>query len=320
MTPQLAERLKIHEEDAAEAIAPRQRLFAVAGAVPAVRPVSDVGGSTHAEERSTPALARESLRRRLLALADVMSAMVALVVVLNVLGRDHAMLSAFACMPLLIIPFKIVGLYDHDELRLVHSTLDEAPMLAQLTGLFALGVTIFQPVVLEGALGGAQIAALWFVAFMAIVTGRMLARYAASRLSPAERCLVIGDIALARQIRAKLASSQAPATVVATLPLAGEDVDALADPESIRHVVRELNVDRIVIAPTTTDGQSVVGLIRLAKSVGVHVSVLPRMFEGRWNDMENRSRGIGIGFRFNLRCRLLNGAIVFFLDMANLFF
>ena len=36
---------------------------------------------------------------------------------------------------------------------------------------------------------------------------------------------------------------------------------------------------RIIIAPTTTDTRHVVDLIRVAKSIGVRVSVLPRMFE-----------------------------------------
>jgi hypothetical protein len=40
---------------------------------------------------------------------------------------------------------------------------------------------------------------------------------------------------------------------VATLPLADDDVASLLDPESMRHIVDELQVHRIVIAPTTTD-------------------------------------------------------------------
>jgi hypothetical protein len=47
-------------------------------------------------------------------------------------------------MPLVIVPFKIAGLYDRDDLRLVHSTLDEVPRAHALTALFALGVTILQ--------------------------------------------------------------------------------------------------------------------------------------------------------------------------------
>ena len=110
----------------------------------------------------------------------------------------------------------------------------------------------------------------------------MLARAVAGRTSPVERCLVIGEAGRVDRIREKLAASQARAVVIASLPLAGEDVtddDWVDGPENIRHVVRELNVHRIIIAPATTDTSGVVELIRIAKAVGVRVSVLPRMFE-----------------------------------------
>ena len=104
----------------------------------------------------------------------------------------------------------------------------------------------------------------------------------AGRTSPLERCLVIGEAAQAGRIRDKLASSQARAEVVASVPLASEDVTAadwVAFPTMMRRVVRQLDVHRIIIAPTTTDTRHVVDLIRAAKSIGVRVSVLPRMFE-----------------------------------------
>jgi hypothetical protein len=47
--------------------------------------------------------------------------------------------------------FKIAGLYDRDQMRLVRSTLDEAPVLGQLVGLYVLGLTILQPVLIEGS-------------------------------------------------------------------------------------------------------------------------------------------------------------------------
>ena len=43
--------------------------------------------------------------------------------------------------------------------------------------------------------------------------------------------------------------------------------------------MRELHVDRIIVAPTTTETRGVVELIRIAKAIGVRVSVLPRMLE-----------------------------------------
>src|SRR6202012_6059934 len=50
-------------------------------------------------------------------------------------------------------------------------------------------------------------------------------------------------------------------------------------PEVLRRVVAERDVHRIIIAPDAADTRPVVDMIRVAKSVGVRVSVLPRMFE-----------------------------------------
>jgi exopolysaccharide biosynthesis polyprenyl glycosylphosphotransferase len=222
---------------------------------------------------------RESLRRRLLGVADVISATLALVLVLTLLGDDQVGFATLAGMPLVIVLFKVAGLYDRDQLRLVHSTLDEAPLLVQLTGLYALSVTILQPLLLEGRLGRDQIAALWVVSFLAIVGGRMVARWLAGHAIPLERCLVIGAQERAERIREKLTASRARATVVATLPLADDDIASLHDPLSMRHIAAELQVHRIVIAPTATDTADVVELIRVAKAAGVRVSVLPRMLE-----------------------------------------
>jgi exopolysaccharide biosynthesis polyprenyl glycosylphosphotransferase len=225
---------------------------------------------------------RASLNRRLLALGDVAAASVALVVLLNVFGQRRVAALAFAGIALLLFLFKVSGLYDRDELRLVHSTLDEVPLLVQLTGLFALGLAILQSIVLMGSLSAARIAAVWIASFCAIACGRIVVRAMAGSTSPVERCLVIGDMVHAGRIREKLASSRARAEVVASLPLVSEDVPA-ADWVGIRKIMRrvvsELDVHRIIIAPTTTDTMHVVDLIRVATSVGVRVSVLPRIFE-----------------------------------------
>jgi exopolysaccharide biosynthesis polyprenyl glycosylphosphotransferase len=282
MTPQLAARLRIHEPDVAQPLATRDGLFAP----PAPAPLRRLA-RLELDEDGLPSLwRREALHRRLLGIADGVAAVVALLVVLNLLGDDHTALAAMASAPLVIVLFKIAGLYERDDVRLVHSTLDEAPLLLQLTGLFALCVTILQPIVLEGGLGGAQIAALWLVSFAAIVGGRMLARGLAGRLAPTERCLVIGETALAERVRERLGSSRARAEVVASLPLAVEQAEDLSSTENMRHLVAELRVHRIILAPTATDSSDVTELIRVAKAVGVRVSVLPRMFEAVGTSVE----------------------------------
>jgi exopolysaccharide biosynthesis polyprenyl glycosylphosphotransferase len=277
MTPQLAAKLRIHEHETAEA------LYAAPGAgqggsliplpLSRQRPVDD------ADNALPSLLRRESLDRRLLGAFDVLAATVALALVLAVLGRNQPGIAAVAGMPLIVVLFKVAGLYDRDRMRILGSTLDEAPMLLQLTGIYALGVTILGPLLLDQALHGGQIAALWLGSFAAVMAGRMLARSLSGRVSAAERCLVIGEPERAERVRHKLISSRARATVVATLPLHGDDIDYVGSPESLRRLAVELKIHRIIIAPTTAEAGGVIELIRIAKAAGVRVSVLPRMLE-----------------------------------------
>jgi exopolysaccharide biosynthesis polyprenyl glycosylphosphotransferase len=270
MTPQLAAKLTIHEPYAVGVS--ESTLVAFPGS-----PVALLDG---AERALPPLLRREALRRRLLSTADVLAALLASWSVLAIFGSDQPGVAMILGMPLIVVLFKIAGLYDRDQLRTVPSTLDEAPILAQLTGLYTLVVAILQSFIIVGGLaGGSQIAALWAGTFLATLGGRMLARWIAGRASPVERCLVIGDRELAARIRAKLASSGARSTVAATLPLEGDDVEHLSGTASLRRIVLDLRIDRIVIAPTTADAGEVTDLIRIAKACGVRVSVLPRMLE-----------------------------------------
>ena len=185
MTPQVATRLRIHETPSAgEARSRRRRASTPLGASPHLGPHAGVV-QLEGDAGAPPALLwREALRRRMLAIADMAAASAALVVVLDLLGQDHVAIAAIAGMPLVPFLFKVAGLYDRDQMRIVHSTLDEVPALLQLTGLYALGVTILHSVALTGTLGGDQIAALWIGSFAAIMAGRMAARSAAGHLSP----------------------------------------------------------------------------------------------------------------------------------------
>ena len=215
----------------------------------------------------------------MLAGADVIAATFALLFVVVGTGSENPGLVVLAGTPLVVVLFKVAGLYDRDHMRLAHSTLDEVPALVQLTGLFTLGATIGAPALTSGGLSAAQTGALWVLSFLMTAAGRALARSVARRVSPVERCLVIGDTATADRIAEKIASSHARACVIATLPLAEDDFGGWSHPESLRHLVRTHAVDRVIIAPRTTDGHGVAELIRAAKATTVRVSVLPRMFE-----------------------------------------
>ncbi len=221
---------------------------------------------------------REGLYRRYLAATDCLAAVVAVVLVASI-WNQQLVLTSLLVGPLVVLMHKLAGLYDRDELVLKRSTLDEVPAILQVTGVFALVVTVLGPLLTGGDLGNWQIATLWASVFGLTVGGRITARRAAARVAAVERCLVIGDISHATRVREKLQSSGVQAEVVATLPLAGDDARAIGGPEQVRRIVGELDIHRVIIAPVSTDSSAVVELIRIAKAVGVRVSVLPRMFE-----------------------------------------
>jgi exopolysaccharide biosynthesis polyprenyl glycosylphosphotransferase len=276
MSPTATARVKLQES---EPVPVPRLLTVIDGVDPLV--VGDAGAMDgHAESASL--VWREAIGRRLLGIADVAAVSMALLVVLGGVHLRYGLLTLPIGIVLALVLFKVGGLYDRDDLRVVHSTLDEAPTLVQLTGLYALGVGISISMLPSHEIRAGQIALLWVISFAAVFGGRMIARAAAGRAAPAERCLVIGDADRADRVRQKLATSRARADVVAALPLLGHEIDDrdwMAMPQLLRRVVHDLNVHRIIIAPTTADTTDVVNLIRTAKAVGVRVSVLPRMFE-----------------------------------------
>ncbi len=277
MTPPVTAELMVQEQGAVDS-EPRMHRSPSRIRAPVTRAPRRFGLIEGAQPLASPRRS-ESLQRRLLATADVLAATAAIWIVLSVLGEDQPGTALAAVMPMVILVFKVAGLYDRDQLRLVNSTLDEAPMLLQLTGIYVLVVTILQSAVVEGNLGGGQIAALWLASFMAIIGARMFARWLGRLTTPVERCLVIGERRQADRIREKIASSRARASVVATFPFEGSDQMDRLDAESVRGIVVDLKVQRIIIAPTSTDAGGVAQLIRIAKAAGAQVSVLPRMLE-----------------------------------------
>jgi exopolysaccharide biosynthesis polyprenyl glycosylphosphotransferase len=282
MTPTAATKIKLQESEAVTELVAAPPVWPAIDRVDPL-PLADIGAmAMDGQAESASLVWRESIRRRLLGIADVVAASLALLVVLGGLRVSSGLLTLPIGIVMVLGLFKVGGLYDRDDLRVVHSTLDETPTLVQLTGLFALGVGITISILPSRELRTGQIALLWAISFAAIFAGRMLARGVAGRTAPAERCLVIGETERVDRVRQKLAASRTRAHVVAALPMLSHDVedpDWVAMPQLLRRVVRNLNVHRIIIAPSTTDTNGVVNLIRTAKAVGVRVSVLPRMFE-----------------------------------------
>src|SRR3954452_15175710 len=120
---------------------------------------------------------RDGLYRRTLALADALAAFAALtLVVVWDAGADFDPWVLLAG-PIAVLVSKVGGLYERDELVLKKTTLDEAPALLQISGLFSLVVFLVQNKLVHADLTPDIVFALWMTTFATLLAGRMLARY-----------------------------------------------------------------------------------------------------------------------------------------------
>ena len=261
----------------------QRRLFEGAPAEPQP-PVAPAGeledASDFIAERSASVVGRDRRYRRLLAAADVGATVGALVVCLPLLGRgDSPPLTLLLGLPLVIVIAKLLGLYDRDELVMRKSTLDEAPGLFQVSTLFSLVLWIGEAPLKLGDLGGDQVLVTWASLFFALLGGRLLARALARRTTTPERCLLLGDAVMCEQARAKIEGSTVIHVEVVdeiTSARIGEEEVPVA---KLARLAVEQDVERVIIAPRSTDHGDVLNLVRAVKSLGLNVSVLPRLLE-----------------------------------------
>ena len=256
-------------------VAPRpRRLSSITGPRPA--PSRRPDGIREGKAVS-PVYLREGLYRRALAIADSAAALVALSLI--VVWDAGALFEPWVllAMPVVVLVSKIGGLYDRDELVLKKTTLDEAPSLLEIAGLFALIVFLGQNWFVHAAMTPTLVAELWLATFATLFLGRVAARLIAARIAPLERCLVVGDADAIHTVRNKLGGAGVNATVVASVrigPLAPR-----IDVQRFRALVRDNEVHRVIIAPVTSNSCDTLDLVRVAKSAGISVSLLPRLFE-----------------------------------------
>jgi len=244
-------------------------------------------------------LRRNALYRRSLATADVIAAVVALVMAVQVLGDDTLKPTLFVALPLVVLVSKAIGLYDRDENLLHRTTLDEVPALFQMTTLYTLLIWITQGLFISGNLSSNQVLGVWGLLFLTMAVGRATARLLLRRIAPVERCIVLGDATSAETIGRKIDGCPViNATVLGRAALQDGDSDdsgaglpLLGDLSGLPVLLECHEIERVIIAPISADPDELLDAIRLVKSLGVKVSLLPRVFEAvgstvRFDDIE----------------------------------
>ncbi len=241
----------------------------------APEPILEVESATREVE------ARDRLYRRVLAYADVFSAAFALILCTSVLGDDSLRLATFLALPLIVLVSKIQGLYDRDELLVRKTTMDEAPQLFQLATLYALVLWILDDQLIAGELGDKQVLVLWAALFTFALLGRRLARSIVGRFAPVERCLFIGDAAAYQRLGSQLDDEDVKAELVGRMSLqrTTRRGDRGATAQELRELISWTGAHRIIIEPHALPSEEMLDFVRAAKSVGVRVSLVPRVLD-----------------------------------------
>jgi exopolysaccharide biosynthesis polyprenyl glycosylphosphotransferase len=232
---------------------------------------------------------RDFLIRRMLLTADMVALVAALLVASQADSRaDEAdfVLVGLASLPVWAVLFQLYGLYHRGMKRVSHTAVDDLPSLfhAVLVG------SLLMWLLYKVALPADQLVFIETVAFAAVtmvgvLASRSLVRQIATRRLGRERTLLIGAETaiepILRKIRihpeyglepvGRLAAGTNGHTSVG-LPVLG----ALDDFEQ---VAAEQRVERIIVSHTGLAESTLLELLRLAKPLGVKVSVLPQMFD-----------------------------------------
>jgi exopolysaccharide biosynthesis polyprenyl glycosylphosphotransferase len=213
---------------------------------------------------------RERAYRRALAVADGSAAAGSVLLALAVIGGYGVRLSFLIVVPLIVVVAKLQGLYDHDELVIRKSTLDEFPRLLNLATLIALLIWLAHHYVVIGAPSTLLLLALWGLLITTLFTLRFIARDLAARFSSVERCLVVGSPELHRRLEGKLEGELHVALIGwVSLEEVAQDLGAL------HSLTVELSVHRIIISTAGADAEFTMDLVRGAKATGARVSILP---------------------------------------------
>ncbi|MDQ6744754.1 MAG: exopolysaccharide biosynthesis polyprenyl glycosylphosphotransferase [Actinomycetota bacterium] len=283
--------------------------------------------------------ARDAIFRRLLIVADLLGVLGALLLV-GAISPQGFSAKSLTLLPMTVLLAKVAGRYDHDEVVLRKSTLDEIPSLLTLAAAIAVAWSLLAAA--EGVPRSHGVGGLWAATSLCLIVSRLAARALARRWAPDERVLVIGTASARARFARRLAADPVARTeVVGFLPLEDEHQVQVDPGAACRHerqlsigelepLVRELQVGRIFVIGAGAGSDVAYDALAMATSVGVKVSILPNELEVVGSSVELdevgglavlsvRSPGLGRSSRVVKRAFDLTGSLLGLAILSPLF-
>jgi exopolysaccharide biosynthesis polyprenyl glycosylphosphotransferase len=227
--------------------------------------------------------------RRLLLVADVLGLSLAFLLSVGVsesLGSNAWMnVGIFvASLPAWVVASKLFGLYDEDEARADHSTLDDLARVFLLVTLGAFALAL----VAGYSTHDMEVLLFWACGLAFVTTGRVAARVASRRtLAYVQNAVIVGAGDVGQLVARKLIQhdeyginlvgfvDSEPKERQANL----RDVTLLGALDELADIVRLLGIQRVIIAFSRDDPQETLRVIRSLRHRAVQIDIVPRLFE-----------------------------------------
>jgi exopolysaccharide biosynthesis polyprenyl glycosylphosphotransferase len=247
--------------------------------------------------RSLPLRRRSWLVHRMLLVADTAALVLAFLLAQLLLGPEavvdrvstHAEFFVFfLALPLWVLVAKAYGLYDHDQERTDHATVDD------FVGVFHM-VTVGTWLFFGGTwLSGlarpdvGRLFAFWILATVLVTLARACARaFARRNVAYIQNAVIVGagDVGqlLGRKLRQHPEYGINLVGFVDTEPKERHedlgDVVLLGPPEHLAEMIRLFDIERVVFAFSKERHEDVLDLIRTLSDLDVQVDIVPRLFE-----------------------------------------
>jgi exopolysaccharide biosynthesis polyprenyl glycosylphosphotransferase len=250
-------------------------------------------------DRTWPLVGRRRgwLMRRLLLAADVVGLSMAYLVALALssppASADHVApiweIGLFvASLPLWVLLARVYGLYDRDEERSDHSTVDDVVGVFQVVTLGTWGFLVITHVLDLPYPNLGRLVVFWLLAVALVPLLRAVSRAIGRRQSAyIQNVIIVGSGQVARLLAAKI--EKHPEYGLRCVGFVDKDDRAAGSGNGKTHLigttndlprlVHEYGVHRVAIAFSTDSHDQTLGVIRSMQGNDVQIDIVPRMFE-----------------------------------------
>lgn len=229
--------------------------------------------------------------RRLLLVSDAIAIAVALGLALKLAGAHGRSIAdlgwGLLSLPVWALLFKTYGLYDRDDKRISHSTVDDVPWVFHVLVVGSLGLWAFYRVSPYDELILAEGLSFFGLGFVGVLSNRAIVRALARLTTAPERVLIVGGGPMAELLLRKMVTHPEyrlnPVGYLDGIagvepPRGAGDLPHLGDVHDLAVVCRVAEIDRVLISPSV-DEAIMLDLIRQTRGLDVRVSIVPNVVD-----------------------------------------